>query len=80
MSSSETEALLREVPDVYRTQINDVLLMALARVIAAFSRSAVVLFDLEGHGREDLFEDVNLTRTVGWFTRIYPVVLAVGLD
>src|SRR6185295_6301773 len=32
--------------------------------------------DLEGHGREELFDDVNLSRTVGWFTTIYPVVLA----
>jgi hypothetical protein len=30
---------------------------------------------LEGHGREDLFPDVDVSRTVGWFTSLYPVVL-----
>ena len=33
--------------------------------------------DLEGHGREELFEDVDLARTVGWFTSLYPVLLRV---
>ena len=34
-----------------------------------------MLLDLEGHGREDLFSDVDLSRTVGWFTTIFPVLL-----
>jgi len=33
--------------------------------------------DLEGHGREEIFEDVDLTRTVGWFTTVFPVLLDV---
>src|SRR5215813_6957071 len=39
------------------------------------------LIDLEGHGREELFEDVDLTHTVGWFTSLFPVRLeAAGID
>jgi non-ribosomal peptide synthase protein (TIGR01720 family) len=64
------------VPDTYRTQINDVLLTAFALVLGAWTGSQTVLIDLEGHGREELlFDDVDLTRTVGWFTVLYPVVL-----
>ena len=74
-SAEETRALLSEVPSVYHTQINDVLLTGLLQALCGWTgeRSAVV--DLEGHGREALFEEVDLSRTVGWFTSLYPVRL-----
>jgi amino acid adenylation domain-containing protein/non-ribosomal peptide synthase protein (TIGR01720 family) len=71
-----TRQLLQEAPVAYRTQINDLLLTALARVIARWTGRAEVLVRLEGHGREDLFEGVDLSRTVGWFTSMYPVRLS----
>jgi non-ribosomal peptide synthase protein (TIGR01720 family) len=54
------------------TQINDILLTALVQILAKWTGSNSVLLDLEGHGREDIFEDVDLSRTVGWFTTIFP--------
>ena len=78
LSAPETEALLREVPSVYHTQINDVLLTALAEAFAGWTGSRSLLVDLEGHGREDLFETVDVSRTVGWFTSLFPVLLDVG--
>ena len=39
---------------------------------------AAVLLDLEGHGREEVFADVDLSRTVGWFTSQFPVRLDAG--
>ncbi|HEY0604517.1 MAG TPA: condensation domain-containing protein, partial [Herpetosiphonaceae bacterium] len=75
LSDEETAALLHQVPQAYRTQINDVLLTALAQAISSWTGSARLLVDLEGHGREDLFDDVDVSRTVGWFTTIYPVLL-----
>ncbi|HVR95614.1 MAG TPA: amino acid adenylation domain-containing protein, partial [Thermoanaerobaculia bacterium] len=75
LDAEETRALLQEVPRAYRTQINDVLLAALAEAFAGWTGSRRLLFDLEGHGREDLFDDVDLSRTVGWFTALYPVIL-----
>ncbi len=74
----ETEQLLRKVNDAYRTQINDVLLTAFAQTIVEWTGGEVVVLDLEGHGREELFEDVDLTRTVGWFTALFPVALRPG--
>ncbi|MGC9741354.1 amino acid adenylation domain-containing protein [Pseudomonas sp. P1B16] len=71
-----TRKLLHEAPMAYRTQINDLLLAALARVVARWTGRSNVLVRLEGHGREDVFDDLDLTRTVGWFTSIYPVSLS----
>jgi amino acid adenylation domain-containing protein/non-ribosomal peptide synthase protein (TIGR01720 family) len=76
----ETRELLQEVPRAYQTQIQDALLTALVRALAPWTGDRPVLVDLEGHGREEIFEQVDLSRTVGWFTTVYPVVLesAVG--
>ncbi|RZD85687.1 condensation domain-containing protein, partial [Streptomyces albidoflavus] len=71
-----TEALLHRAPAAFRTQINDVLLGALGRVLNTWAGGPVTVA-LEGHGREELFDDVDLSRTVGWFTTIYPVTLVV---
>jgi amino acid adenylation domain-containing protein/non-ribosomal peptide synthase protein (TIGR01720 family) len=80
LAPEETDALLRGVPEAYRTQINDALLAALAQALAGWTGAPRALVDLEGHGREDVFADVDLTRTVGWFTAVFPVALAVGAD
>ncbi|MCP2256430.1 non-ribosomal peptide synthase domain TIGR01720/amino acid adenylation domain-containing protein [Streptoalloteichus tenebrarius] len=77
LGAEDTEALLRHVPEVYRTQVNDVLLSAVARVLADWAGGDAALVELEGHGREPLFDDVDLSRTVGWFTTMYPCLLTV---
>ena len=75
LSTELTESLLREVPRVYNTQISDVLLAALAGAYQRWSGERLLVVDAEGHGREALFDDVDLTRTVGWFLSLYPVLL-----
>ncbi|HEY9830739.1 MAG TPA: amino acid adenylation domain-containing protein [Stenomitos sp.] len=75
LSTEQTTALLKEVPKAYNTQINDALLSALVQSFAQWTGQTSLLIDLEGHGREELFPDVNLSRTVGWFTSIFPVLL-----
>ncbi|XGX15973.1 amino acid adenylation domain-containing protein [Pseudomonas solani] len=71
-----TSKLLNNAPAAYRTRINDLLLTALARAVCRWTGDASTLVELEGHGREDLFDDIDLTRTVGWFTSLYPVQLS----
>jgi amino acid adenylation domain-containing protein/non-ribosomal peptide synthase protein (TIGR01720 family) len=73
----ESRALLSEVHAAYRTQGNDVLLTALVRAFAGWTGSNALRVELEGHGREALFEDVDLSRTVGWFTTRFPVNLVL---
>jgi amino acid adenylation domain-containing protein/non-ribosomal peptide synthase protein (TIGR01720 family) len=78
LTVEETKALLQEVPKAYKTQINDVLLTALVQAFTQWIGGHSLLVDLEGHGREEIFNDVDLSRTVGWFTTIFPVLLELG--
>jgi amino acid adenylation domain-containing protein/non-ribosomal peptide synthase protein (TIGR01720 family) len=70
-----SEALLLKVPSTFKTQINDVLLAALMMALNRWTGQGSARITLEGHGREELFEDVDISRTVGWFTSGFPVVL-----
>jgi amino acid adenylation domain-containing protein/non-ribosomal peptide synthase protein (TIGR01720 family) len=70
-----TQRLLQEAPAAYRTHVNDLLLTALGRALCNWTGSERIRIDLEGHGREDIFDDLDLSRTVGWFTSLYPVSL-----
>jgi amino acid adenylation domain-containing protein/non-ribosomal peptide synthase protein (TIGR01720 family) len=82
LSAEETQSLLQEVPAVYRTRIDDLLLTALARSLAGPGEALRV--HLEGHGREAIASGmggmygVDLSRTVGWFTSLYPVLVEAG--
>ncbi|WP_396454206.1 condensation domain-containing protein, partial [Actinomadura sp.] len=79
-----TEPLLTEVPAAFHGRVNDVLLTGLALAVAEWRRDrgtcdeTAVLIDLEGHGREEIVPGVDLSRTAGWFTSIYPVRLDAG--
>ncbi|MBE9004884.1 amino acid adenylation domain-containing protein [Fortiea sp. LEGE XX443] len=75
LNETETQALLQQVPAKYHTQINDVLLTALAKTFTEWTGKKTLLVNLEGHGREDIFNDVDLSRTVGWFTTVFPALL-----
>ncbi|MEH2290128.1 amino acid adenylation domain-containing protein [Nostoc sp.] len=75
LNVEETRILLGSVNEAYNTQINDILLSALILSLARWTGNSTVVINLEGHGREELFEDVDLSRTVGWFTSLFPVLL-----
>ncbi|NBC43821.1 amino acid adenylation domain-containing protein, partial [Corallococcus exiguus] len=74
LSREETAALLREVPGAYRARVDEVLLAGLVAALKKWRGLERVRVELEGHGRE---EEVGLevSRTVGWFTSVYPVVV-----
>ena len=81
LDAETTRMLLGEVPAAFHAGIQDILLIAFALACAEFlgTGGAPVVIDVEGHGRHDeLSPDVDLSRTVGWFTSKYPVALAVG--
>ena len=75
LDAERTRQLLQQAPSAYRTQVNDLLLTALARVLCRWNGQPSALIQLEGHGREALFDEIDLTRTVGWFTSAYPLRL-----
>ena len=75
LDASLTDTLLRGIHRAYNTRIEDILLAALAYALGEVGKTGLVLVALEGHGREPLFDDVDLSRTLGWFTTRYPVAL-----
>ncbi|PZT52935.1 non-ribosomal peptide synthetase, partial [Paenibacillus silvae] len=77
-TAAETEQLLKQAHLAYHTEMNDLLLAALGLAVQSWSGHERVLVNLEGHGREELFPNVDITRTVGWFTSQFPVVLEPG--
>ena len=79
LDADETRAFLREIPAA-RLQPAEVLVGAVASAIARWAGRGAVQLDVEGHGREDLFEDVDLSQTVGWFTSSHPIRIDVPAD
>ena len=78
LDEQQTRQLLQDVPGIYHTQINDVLLAAMMGAWQRWSGKHRLLIDLEGHGRESVIPGIDLSRTIGWFTVVYPVRLAAG--
>ena len=86
LAADQTLPLLTTVPAAFHGGVNDVLLSALALALADWRRrhhrggATGVLVDVEGHGREDIVEGLDLSRTVGWFTSVFPVRLDPGVN
>ncbi|WP_099038964.1 non-ribosomal peptide synthetase [Mycobacterium neglectum] len=81
LDAATTRPLLGEVPAAFHAGVQDILLIAFGLAWTEFlgTGQAPIGFDVEGHGRhEELGPDVDLSRTVGWFTTKYPVALTVG--
>ncbi|WP_347220316.1 amino acid adenylation domain-containing protein, partial [Chryseobacterium sp.] len=73
-----TEALIRNTHHVYQTQINDLLLSALSLALSKLTDEESHSVLLESHGREEVFQQLDITETVGWFTSMFPLVLKRG--
>jgi len=78
LSVEDTKLLVQEVLTAYRVQVDAVLLTALTQTFAQWTGTRSLLIDLEGNGREVIFDDVDLSRTVGWCTTIAPALLELG--
>lgn len=80
LTEEETKQLLTEVHHAYHTEINDLLLTALVLAVRKWTGQERVAVNLEGHGREEIVQDVDLSRTIGWFTTAFPVVFDLDTD
>jgi non-ribosomal peptide synthase protein (TIGR01720 family) len=78
LTEEQTEQLLKQANIAYNTEINDILLTALGLAVKEWTGEDNVLINLEGHGREEIIKDIDISRTVGWFTAQYPVILDVS--
>ncbi|MGG6314127.1 condensation domain-containing protein, partial [Paenibacillus macerans] len=77
LSTEETRLLLTKVHEPYGTEMNDILLCALGLAIREWTGEPTLAINLEGHGREEILPGLNVSRTVGWFTAQYPIVLEI---
>jgi amino acid adenylation domain-containing protein/non-ribosomal peptide synthase protein (TIGR01720 family) len=73
LDEAETGALLQELPRQTHAGVTELLLAALTETVTAWTGADALWLDLEGHGRES--DDVDLSRTVGWFTALFPLQL-----
>ncbi|MDV9176953.1 condensation domain-containing protein, partial [Streptomyces sp. W16] len=78
LTAEETTALLREVPRIYRARVPEAMFTALALAWREWTGRPEVLVDMENHGREEVFDGVDVSRTAGWFTIACPVLLTPG--
>ncbi|TRX29604.1 AMP-binding protein, partial [Flavobacterium sp. ZT3R18] len=78
LDSGITEMLQTQIHGVYSTEINDILLTGLGLALQDVFGLDRSVIKVEGHGREDIVEDTDISRTVGWFTSVYPFVLSVS--
>ncbi|WP_068774886.1 non-ribosomal peptide synthetase [Paenibacillus sp. FJAT-26967] len=76
----ETNQLLLQAHNAYGTEPKDLMIAALAGTIYDYFKLDQAVIELEGHGREELDELIDVSRTVGWFTTMYPVKLSRNSD
>ena len=75
LGPDETGELLREALAAYGAPLHEVLLAAVALAVTRWTGQPGCLLEMEGHGREPLFPDLDVSRTVGWFTTHFPLFL-----
>jgi amino acid adenylation domain-containing protein/non-ribosomal peptide synthase protein (TIGR01720 family) len=75
LDQSATAHLLKDANIAFGTDVNDLLITALGLSLQQSFGVKKLMIDLEGHGREEIFPDLNMNRTVGWFTSMFPVLL-----
>ena len=73
-----TQKLLNDCHKAYKTQMNDFLLASFSLALSKLTGRSVHDILIEGHGREEIEQKIDVTKTVGWFTTMYPFRLEVG--
>ena len=83
LSEADTRLLLTDVAAVHRLGLDEVLLAALARAVTRWTGRSSAWFDVETHGRSlpgPAPEELDVSRTVGWFTALFPLRLDAPPD
>lgn len=75
VNKMDTGLLLKRVLQIYDTQTHDILLSALLITYSDWAKQNDLLLHLQGHGREDCINEVDVSQTMGWFTSLFPIQL-----
>ena len=78
LPEEETDRLFKSARKAYSLEYNEVLLTALGLALQEWTGKNSALLNIEGHGREKIDGSIEISRTVGWFTSIFPVVINVS--
>ncbi len=78
LDAEQSRLLTGEAHKAYNTEITDLLLSALIRAYGKWSGQRRMLLHLEGHGREQIRESLDISHTIGWFTALFPLLLDLG--
>ncbi|MDO8225210.1 non-ribosomal peptide synthetase [Bacillus cabrialesii] len=80
LNDKETAALLKDANSAYNTDTQDLLLASVILALRHWTNQSAFKLSLESHGREDVLDGVDVSRTVGWFTAIYPLLVKLSAD
>ncbi|WP_039074100.1 non-ribosomal peptide synthetase [Bacillus sp. MSP13] len=80
LNDKETAALLKDANSAYNTDTQDLLLASVILALRHWTKQSAFKLSLESHGREDVLDGVDVSRTVGWFTAIYPLLVKLNAD
>ncbi|ACL76665.1 non-ribosomal peptide synthetase [Ruminiclostridium cellulolyticum] len=72
---NETRVLMKNVNQRFDTDIKDLLATAFGAAVKEWTESDNILIDYKIHGRENIFDGIDVSRTVGWFATEFPAVL-----
>jgi amino acid adenylation domain-containing protein/non-ribosomal peptide synthase protein (TIGR01720 family) len=78
LAPEKARVLTADLPRIWHIPFHDALIAVLAQALGAWTGNSLQLIDVEGHGREELNGEVNLSRTAGWFTTICPILVDVS--
>ncbi|KAK9761467.1 hypothetical protein K7432_013616 [Basidiobolus ranarum] len=80
LQKEHTDLLFGVSNDAYRTEAVDFMLSSLAASYCKTFNAPSLAIATEGHGREPWDDSIDISRTIGWFTSIYPVNISVNAD
>ncbi|RIU88361.1 non-ribosomal peptide synthetase [Oceanobacillus picturae] len=80
LNEDTTNNLIKKVNEIYNIELNEALIIALALTINKSSNDKDIVIELERHGRENINDYIDISRTVGWFTSMYPANLKIEHD
>ncbi|MGE5498771.1 MAG: amino acid adenylation domain-containing protein, partial [Syntrophothermus sp.] len=80
LTEEETGMLLVKLNEFPGFSVQDILLASVAKTLGAWTGSEDLFIDMESHGREEIFPGIDISRTAGWFTSIFPVHLKTDVN
>ena len=78
LDPDQTRLLIREAPKALDVEVQEILLTALILAVSSVTNRYELSLTLEGHGREDIIPEIDISRTLGWFTSLYPLTLKIS--